>query len=240
MPLSSTPSSRRNAVAFLRRQVHQVAFDLRADDDGFAIEVRADVLADLDDVGIGVGRREIGFLDVAREDRRLVGEQEERPRERAILGRTVGTAERRLAGVERRLERRQHDFFRRGRLVAALGVLGDAFAPPLHGVEVGEDQLGVDDLDVAHRVHGVGDVVHVGIVEAAHDLDDRVDLAHVREELVAQALALAGALHEAGDVDELDRGRDDDVGAGDAFAARPGARPARSPCRRSGSMVQNG
>ena len=57
-------------------------------------------------------------------------------------------------------------------------------------------------------------MVHVGIVEAARDLNDGVDFADVREELVAQALALAGALDEAGDVDKLDRRRDDDGGAG--------------------------
>ncbi len=213
IPLSAHAELAKIGVAFLRRQVDEIALELRADDDGFAVEMRLHVLADLHDVGIGLGGREIGFLDVAREDRRLVGEQEERTRERAILGRQRHR-ERRLAGVERRLERRQHDFFRRRALVAALDVLGDAFAPPLHAVEIGEDELGVDDLDVAHRVDGVRDVVHVGIVEAARDLDDGVDLAHVREELVAQALALTGALDEAGDVDELDRRRDDDVGAG--------------------------
>ena len=46
-------------------------------------------------------------------------------------------------------------------------------------------------------------------VEAAHDVHDRVRLADVREELVAQALALRRARHEAGDVDELDRRRED-------------------------------
>ena len=37
------------------------------------------------------------------------------------------------------------------------------------------------------------------------DLDDGVDLPDFAEELVAEALALAGALDEAGDVDESDR-----------------------------------
>ena len=39
-------------------------------------------------------------------------------------------------------------------------------------------------------------------------VEDGVDLADVAEELVAEALALAGAAHQAGDVDELERGRD--------------------------------
>ena len=36
---------------------------------------------------------------------------------------------------------------------------------------------------------------NVGILEAAHDLHDRVDFADVRQELVAEAFALARALH---------------------------------------------
>ncbi len=50
------------------------------------------------------------------------------------------------------------------------------------------------------------DVHDVRIVEAADDVRDRVALADVGEELVAQSLALAGAGDEARDVDELDCG----------------------------------
>ena len=53
-----------------------------------------------------------------------------------------------------------------------------------------------------------GDVDDVGILEAAHDVHDRVGLADVREELVAEALALRRAGDEARDVDELDRRRE--------------------------------
>ena len=45
----------------------------------------------------------------------------------------------------------------------------------------------------------------VGVAEETHNLADRVGLADVREELVAQALTLARALHQACDVDELHR-----------------------------------
>ncbi len=53
------------------------------------------------------------------------------------------------------------------------------------------------------------DVDHVVVVEAAHHVRDRVGLADVREELVAEALALGRAAHQAGDVDELERGGHD-------------------------------
>jgi hypothetical protein len=47
----------------------------------------------------------------------------------------------------------------------------------------------------------------VRVLEAAHDVDDGVGLADVREELVAQAFALGGAGHQAGNVHELHGGR---------------------------------
>ena len=46
----------------------------------------------------------------------------------------------------------------------------------------------------------MGDVL---VVEAAHHFDDGGAFADIAEELVAQAFALAGALHEAGDVHEV-------------------------------------
>ena len=60
-----------------------------------------------------------------------------------------------------------------------------------------------------------GDVGDVRVLEAAHDLDDRVDLADVLEELVAQTLSLSRRLDQAGDVHELDGRRDDPRGLRD-------------------------
>ena len=61
-------------------------------------------------------------------------------------------------------------------------------------------------FDFARDVHDV--VVH----EAAHEMRDRMRLANVREELVAEPLALRRAFDEARDVDELDDGRHDLLG----------------------------
>src|SRR5690606_22589862 len=66
---------------------------------------------------------------------------------------------------------------------------------------------GLDRLDVRGRVDAARDVDDVRVLEAAHDVRDGRDLADVRQELVAQPLALVGALHEPGDVDELDARR---------------------------------
>ncbi len=83
-------------------------------------------------------------------------------------------------------------------VVAALGLL-----------EVGEDQLGLDRLDVGHRVDAAVGMDDRVVVVGAHDVDDRVGLADVRQEAVAEALAAVRARDEARDVVEVDRVRDD-------------------------------
>ena len=59
------------------------------------------------------------------------------------------------------------------------------------------------------------DVDDVVVDEAAHEMRDRVRLADVREELVAEPLALRRAFDEPRDVDELDDGGHDLLGAHD-------------------------
>src|SRR3546814_5801008 len=59
------------------------------------------------------------------------------------------------------------------------------------------------------------DMLDVVILEAAQDVDDRVGLTDVAEELVAQPLALARAAHQPGDVDEAELGFDNLGRAGD-------------------------
>jgi hypothetical protein len=94
---------------------------------------------------------------------------------------------------------------------AALGadLLLEAGDRLLEGLDVREDQLGRDGLDVRRRVDASVHVHDVRVRERARDLADRVRLADVREELIAEALALGGALDDAGDVHERDRGRKD-------------------------------
>ena len=76
--------------------------------------------------------------------------------------------------------------------------------------QIGERQFELDDLAIAHRIDGPHHVCDVGVVEATHHLHDRVGLADVRQELVAQPFALRRTFDEAGDIDEL-HGRGDDV-----------------------------
>ena len=85
--------------------------------------------------------------------------------------------------------------------LAGLGVLVDAALDHLH---VGHDQLQVDDADVAGGVAAALHVDDVVVVKAADHMHDGVRLPDVGQKLVAQALALGSALHQTGDVHELD------------------------------------
>ena len=100
-------------------------------------------------------------------------------------------------------------------LADALGLLLQRVDALLQAVQVGEHQLGLDRLDVGDRIDAALDMGHVVVLEAAHHMGDGVDLADVGEELVAEALALRGAAHQARDVDERQPRRHDLLGLGE-------------------------
>ena len=98
------------------------------------------------------------------------------------------------------------NFQLRLQLAIALGLARQPVELAFELLEVRQDQLQVDHLDIFTRV-GFGRYMHhVGVVETAHDMDDRSRLANIREKLVAQPFTLAGALYQAGNVHEFDRG----------------------------------
>ena len=74
-----------------------------------------------------------------------------------------------------------------GFLVAAFGFLVAGGAAFFEGCHVGEDELRVDDLDVADRVDRAELVDDVFIFKTTDHLDDRVGLADVGKELIAES-----------------------------------------------------
>ena len=159
-----------------------------------------------------VGR---GLLDVADVEDGLRGEQAEHLEQALLLGLALDEAGGLALAQERQGAVDEVEGFL-GLLVVALGLLlerGDAL---LEAVEVGQHQLGLDGLDVGDRVDLALDMGDVRVLEAAHHMGDGVDLADIGQELVAEAFALGGAAHEAGDVHEGEAGRDDLRRAGDA------------------------
>ena len=112
-------------------------------------------------------------------------------------------------------------------LVTAFGVAGNLLQLLLAAVEVGEDQLQVDDLDIAFRVDAVGNVNHVLVFKAADHVSDGIGLTDVGQELVAQAFTFRRTGYQACDVDEFHGGRQDALGiddGGQGLQARVGHR----------------
>jgi hypothetical protein len=152
---------------------------------------------------------------VADEHRRLGGDQAQRLQDAQLFLAEVDAAHR-LRLVQRRLALLEHLDQRRGLLVVARARrLHVAVQALFHRGQIGQAKLGLDDLDVGDRVDLAGDVDDVLVLETAHHVDDGVGLADMAEELVAQALALAGPGHQAGDVDELDDRRHHALGLDD-------------------------
>jgi hypothetical protein len=146
----------------------------------------------------------------------------------------------RAARFQRGLQRLDQRHLRGGFLVAAARALHQALRPLLQAVEVGEHQLRLDRLGVADRVDAALDMGDVAILEAAQHMDDRVHLADVRQELVAQALALGGAAHQPGDVHEFEAGRDDLLAFADLRASTSSRGSGTATRPTFGSIVQKG
>ena len=75
-------------------------------------------------------------------------------------------------------------------LVAGVGNTAVAVEDAIGGLQVCERQLDIDYLDVVYRRNAPSHMYDVGVGEAAHNVRDGVGLAHVRQELIAEALAL--------------------------------------------------
>ena len=87
---------------------------------------------------------------------------------------------------------------------ASFSIRGTAFS---RVCRLGQDQLGVDRLDIALRADLAVHMHDVVILERPDHLADRVCLTDVGQELVAQSLTLGGATDDAGNVDEGHRCR---------------------------------
>ena len=157
---------------------------------------------------VGVG--EHGLVAVEHVQKRLGGQQVELAQQcRVNLG---ARGKERGALVEERLGRERRLVNRFALLVVSRLFLQarDGLLQRLH---VGEDQLGLDHLDVRAGVDLSVDVDDVVVGEDSNHLADGIALANVGQELVAQAGALGRTLDDPGDVDEGHRRRKNALGA---------------------------
>lgn len=76
---------------------------------------------------------------------------------------------------------------------------------PLQGLQICQDQLGLDDLNVGLGIDPSGDMSHVVVDEHPHHLTNGVAFADMSQELVTQPGSLGRPLDQAGDIHEGDR-----------------------------------
>ncbi len=133
------------------------------------------------------------------------------PRSRSAWGASTGAGTLRagLPAAAPRRARAARPPRRRRRAVAAARGPHDAVVTALGLLEVGVDELGLDRLDVGQRIDAALRVDDVRVGVRAYDVDDRVGLADVGEEAVAQPLAGVRPRDETGDVVEVDGVVDD-------------------------------
>ena len=189
-------------------------------------------------VGGGVlgdgGRDLVGALvHVGHEQHRLAGQRRQVAQRRSARRPGPGTVRAGLPACSASITCAQPRLLGDGGLVAGAGLAHDAGVAALGLLEVGVDQLGLDRLDVARRIDVALGVDDVRVVVRADDVQDRVGLADVGQELVAEPLALVRARDQAGDVVDLDRVGDDVRGADRRRHLRPAARRGPAGPRRS-------
>src|SRR5439155_11385551 len=109
-------------------------------------------------------------------------------------------------GVEMRGELFDDCVFDPCSFVTCVHLLLQSVMPSLQRRHVCEGELCIDHLDVTDGINRSAHMMNVRIFEAAHDLYNRVHFPNVMEKLVSQAFARACSFHQAGDIDELNRG----------------------------------
>lgn len=171
----------------------------------------------IDGLAVGVAGGRVAFGDVADIEHGLRGQKVQALEDEQVVRRDVAEHQAHGLAVLEQIQRLFHDRQHGdGFLVLAGGALADLHDAALDAFEVGKHQLGFDGLRVGNGIDAAFDMGDVVVLEAAQHVDDGVNFADIGEELVAQAFALGRAAHEAGNVHEVDAGRDDFLRAGDA------------------------
>ena len=85
-------------------------------------------------------------------------------------------------------------------LFARFNQLPGLFLPLGYGFHIREDQFQIDGFNIPGGVHAAVHMDDIFILKAAHHMHHRVAFPNVGKEFVAQAFALAGALHQPGNI----------------------------------------
>ena len=91
-------------------------------------------------------------------------------------------------------------------LVALHSLLGSVYSSLYH-FHIREDKLHIDGLKISHGVDRSVNVDNIIVLEAAYDVNYRIALTDVRQELVAKSLTLRSSLYKTCNINELNNSR---------------------------------
>ena len=147
--------------------------------------------------------RKISFAEVGNIDDRLIGKQRTIGDQLLfLLG--AGEVAGRFALAQPLIQPLKQCGFRQRLFIAALCRLFAAVNAALHQVDIGKHQLQIDGLDIPCGADLTADMDNLTVIEAAHHMDNGVNLTDMRKKLVAQPLALRSALDQPCNVHKLD------------------------------------
>ena len=92
-----------------------------------------------------------------------------------------------------------------GVFVAGTRFFGFAMHCLFNGGQISQCEFGLNHGNIIQRTHLAGYVDDIGIFKTAHDIDDRIGFANVREELITQTFPFGSAGHQSRDIDEFHR-----------------------------------
>ena len=153
-------------------------------------------------------RRKVLLGDVARENCRLRCQEKKSAGDRLFFRRKPG-GDRRFAGIEMRQQSFDYGILDPGGFLAGMKLLLQTLASSLERGQISQDELGVNDFNVADRVDARANVVDIWIFKATHHLYDRVHLADVMQKLVPESFPGTRPFDQAGDIEKLNCGRRD-------------------------------
>ena len=100
----------------------------------------------------------------------------------------------------------EHGKFLTGALVHPRGAPHLGHAPFQH-FHVRKDQFQIDGLDITQRIYTAVHMHHIGILKTAHHMYNRIHLADIAQELIAQSLTLGSTFHQSRNIYELNHCR---------------------------------
>src|SRR6266481_9656545 len=137
-------------------------------------------------------RSEVRFRYVTSEERRFGGQQKEIALNFFFL-RSQLRRDRRFSRVEMGQKLRGDRVFRLCGFRSGAYLFLQTILSFLQRRQIGEHQFGIDYFNVTNRVNSSADVMNIGILKATDDLYNRVYLANMTEELIAETFAHARA-----------------------------------------------